>query len=96
MNPKINIYEINDNENQYYIAGNNILSVIDYFLNEYLDEFQCLEVDKNGFDINRLSDNELSDTVYDEEMNADVSFNIIIEELKNDNIPLPQVISSNE
>ena len=98
MNHKIYIYciNINNDKNGYCIAGNDMSSVINYFLNKYLNEAQRLEVDKCGFNIDRLTKDELNEEIYDEEMEENISFNAIIEELINENISLPQIISSNE
>jgi len=96
MNKKINIYLINDGDYNYYIAGNSIISVIEHFFDDYVDEKLYTKIEKFGFDISKLDEKKLSEEIYDKVEEEYINFNKVIEELKKDEIKLPMVILSKE
>ena len=96
MNEKINIYLINDGDYNYYIAGNNIVSVIEHFFDDYVDEELSLKIERAGFDISKLSEKKLSEEIYLEEIEENICLNTIIENIERDEIKLPVVVLSKE
>jgi len=96
MNKKINIYLINDGDFNYYIAGNDIVSVIEHFFDDYVDEELSLKIERAGFDISKLTEKKLSEEIYLEEIEENICFNTTIKNLKKSEIKLPVVILSKE
>lgn len=96
MNKQINIYLIYDGDYNYYIAGNSIISVIEHFFDDYVDEELYTKIEKFGFDISKLTEKKLNEEIYDKTDEEYINFNRIIEELKRDEIKLPIIVLTKE